>query len=197
MPTTTVTYAGDGDETDFVVPFAYILQSHVNVTVDGTEVGFSWVNDATVRISPAPADGAVVEIFRDSDINNRLVVFTPGVKLTNSLLELASRQLFFLLQELVDKVAAKTLDGSAVAVQQAAAASSQAAQAAADLAYVVANSVVGPAGPQGDAGPAGATGPAGPVGPQGPQGIQGPKGDTGPIGPQGPQGPQGPAGSCV
>lgn len=195
MPLASATTTSDGVQTLFTVPFPYLRQEHVMVEVDGEAADYTWVNDITVRLAEAAPEDAAVTVRRDSDSAHRIVEFESGTQLTNRNLELASLQLFYLLQELIDAIVAKALSPSQTALASAASAAASAAQALGDLEWVIANGVAGPAGEKGDDGPTGPKGDTGPVGPQGPQGIQGAKGDTGPIGPQGPRGPQGPAGT--
>ncbi len=57
---------GNGSVTDFQVTFPYLRQAHVGVKVNGAVVAKTWVNAGFVRVSPAPAAGITVEVFRDT-----------------------------------------------------------------------------------------------------------------------------------
>ena len=63
---TSVFATGDGSTTDRNFPFPYISRSHVKVTVDGVAVSFSFIAQNTVRISPAPATGKSIRIYRET-----------------------------------------------------------------------------------------------------------------------------------
>lgn len=57
MPFSYEEYDGDGLNRVFSVPFPYILQQHVSVTVGGTSVPFTWLNPSQVQMITAPAVG--------------------------------------------------------------------------------------------------------------------------------------------
>ena len=57
MPFSYEEYDGDGLNRVFSVPFPYILQQHVSVTVGGTSVPFTWLNPSQVQTITAPAVG--------------------------------------------------------------------------------------------------------------------------------------------
>ncbi|RWO57061.1 phage tail fiber protein [Mesorhizobium sp.] len=57
---------GNGSLTDFAVTFPYLRQAHVYAKVNGVIVSKTWVNSGMVRVSPAPAFGVSVEIYRDT-----------------------------------------------------------------------------------------------------------------------------------
>lgn len=104
-------YAGNGTQTDFTVGFSYISKAHVHVFVDGTEVtDFTWVNDTTVRVSPAPANGAVVLVKRATSPNARLVDYTSPSSLNEEDLDTDSLQAFYLGQEANDQASSTVSD---------------------------------------------------------------------------------------
>ena len=57
MPFSYEEYDGDGLNRVFSVPFPYILQQHVSVTVGGTSVPFTWLNPSQVQTITAPTVG--------------------------------------------------------------------------------------------------------------------------------------------
>ena len=66
------TYTGDGSTTDYAVVFPYLDTDHVNLTVDGVSVSFSWVNSGTVRAAVAPANATVVRVSRSTSRDARI-----------------------------------------------------------------------------------------------------------------------------
>ncbi len=100
-----VTYQGDGAETDFNITFDYISRSHVHVYLDAIETeDFSWLSDSQIRLdSPAGAD-VEVKPKRETPITARLVDFQNGSTINaDTDLDTDSNQLFFLLQEAIDR----------------------------------------------------------------------------------------------
>jgi hypothetical protein len=98
-----VTYAGNGAQTDFVLPFPYLDQAHIEVTVNGLGAAFTFVNPSTVRLAAAPGNGATVAIRRDSNRLARIVDFSDGANLTEGDLDRNSNQLMYLIQEAFDQ----------------------------------------------------------------------------------------------
>ncbi len=91
---------GDGATTNFAVPFSYLDKTHVHVYVGGVEKTFTWVNSATVQISPAPAAGTLnVEIRRQTPRNIALVDYNNGSVLFDTDLDTANLQSLFIAQE--------------------------------------------------------------------------------------------------
>lgn len=111
-----ITYPGTGAQTDFAVTFPYIDADHVGVTVDGVSTSFSWVNDYTVSVSPAPALDAVVRISRDSSRAARLREFETSEVLTEEALNEAYLQTFYMAQESFDAVSEAPSGGDMRAV---------------------------------------------------------------------------------
>ena len=97
-----VNYVADGSTTTFQIPFTYISQSHVNVTVNGVSVTPTFINDSQINLSPAPAVGFTVTIKRVTPVTP-LVDFTDGSTLFESDLDLAHKQNRFLAEESRDR----------------------------------------------------------------------------------------------
>lgn len=97
-----VTYAGTGSLTNFTFPFQYLDKNNISVTVDGNPVSFTWLNDSTVVVSPAPAVDTKVVIGRQTEKSTLLVDFNDGSVLTEKDLDTANRQVFFMTQESLD-----------------------------------------------------------------------------------------------
>ena len=95
-------FTGDGSTTTFSVPFQYLSRTHVGVTVDGSARSFSWISTNQISVSPAPANGSVVEIRRTTPRDKLLVDFVDGSVLTEGDLDTSALQSFFMAQEAFD-----------------------------------------------------------------------------------------------
>src|SRR3954451_18502819 len=109
MANSFIQYEGDGSTTNFAIPFGYIDRTHVGLKVNLVVTAFTWVSDGLVTVSPAPANGAVVEFRRVTPKDALMVDFNDGSVLTESDLDLANRQLLFIAQESID-IAGGTLE---------------------------------------------------------------------------------------
>ena len=79
MATTQNTYTGDGSTSLFSFTFPYIDEADVNVTVDGTATtAYSFANATTIQMTTAPATGAAIRIFRDTDSSVTKAAFFAG-----------------------------------------------------------------------------------------------------------------------
>ena len=97
-------YTADGSTQSFAVTFPFISRSHVTVTVNGVAATFSFVNDGQITISsPTIANTDKVIIQRASSDTVRLVDYVDGSNLTESDLDLDSKQSFFMSQEALDE----------------------------------------------------------------------------------------------
>lgn len=104
-----VQYTGNGSQETYAIPFPYLQRENVEVRVDLDVTAYTWDDDNTIRISPAPADGAVIEARRITPRENRLVDFVDGAVLNESDLDLANLQTFYIVQEAID-IAGGTLE---------------------------------------------------------------------------------------
>ncbi|CUA90941.1 Phage T7 tail fibre protein [Chelatococcus sambhunathii] len=104
-----VQYAGDGVTQTFAVPFPYLDKDHIEVRVSLDVHSFTWDDPNTVRITPAPAPDAVIEVRRHTPRDNRMVDFVDGSVLTESDLDLSNLQTFYIVQEAID-IAGGTLE---------------------------------------------------------------------------------------
>jgi hypothetical protein len=93
---------GNGTQDVYAVPFPYIFQSHVSVLVNKISAQFTWEGDQTIRIFPAPENGALVDIRRSTSPGQRLVIYQDGAVLTEAELNLENLQNFYLVQEALD-----------------------------------------------------------------------------------------------
>lgn len=145
MAYATETYTGNGVTTNFALSWAYLDQAHVSATVDGSSVAFTWLNDSTITISPAPASGTTVRISRDTSRGTRLVDFTNGENLTEYILDLAMTQALYVAQEAFDASEAVENTAALQDMVDAAEAAKAAAVAAASNANLDATSASGSA----------------------------------------------------
>lgn len=104
-----VQYTGDGSQETFAIPFPYLQRENIEVRVSLDLTPYTWDDDNTIRISPAPANGAVIEARRVTPRENRLVDFVDGSVLTETDLDLANLQTFYIVQEAID-IAGGTLE---------------------------------------------------------------------------------------
>jgi hypothetical protein len=91
---------------NFTVPFPYISRDHIFVSVNGTDVDFSWLNSTTVQLTNAPAEGDLVDIRRETERVNLLVDFQDASTITEEQLDLSAKQAFFIAQEAFDATGA-------------------------------------------------------------------------------------------
>jgi len=104
-----VQYEGNGTQQSFAIPFPYLDKSHIEVRVALDVTAYTWDDPGTIRITPAPAPGAVVEARRITPRDTRMVDFVDSSVLTESDLDLANTQTFYIVQEAID-IAGGTLE---------------------------------------------------------------------------------------
>jgi hypothetical protein len=131
MSYSTKTYSGDGVTKLFTVTFPYIDPSHVNVTVDGSVVPYTFQSPAVIEFATPPGMGAVVRLARNSNPSARLVDFQDDSMGTEALFNLNSDQLLYLTQEAIDKIMADTVVAQVQALVDAAIIAADAAGASA------------------------------------------------------------------
>lgn len=79
MAITQNTYTGNGSTTNYSITFEYLKQADVKATLDGTATtAFTFANATTLSFNSAPANGAAIRIFRDTDITTLKATFFPG-----------------------------------------------------------------------------------------------------------------------
>jgi len=97
-----VNYVADGSTNQFQIPFTYINQADVVVTVNGATPTFTFLNSTTINIAATPASGAKVIIKRVTPLN-ALVDFTDGSTLFEADLDLAHQQNRLIAEESRDR----------------------------------------------------------------------------------------------
>ena len=79
MATTENLFTGDGSTTNYSFTFEYIESSEVKADVAGvTTTDFTFANATTLSFNTAPANGAEVRIYRDTDIDTLKATFFAG-----------------------------------------------------------------------------------------------------------------------
>ena len=131
---------GTGAKTNFTLPWPYLDKTHVSVTVNGVNTSFTWVDDSTIQISPAPVNGATVVISRTTP-GDVLVNFAAGFVRTSDQ-NYAYKQPLFRSDEVQANAAYLYSTASTAALNAASSASAAAASAtaAANSATAAANS---------------------------------------------------------
>jgi hypothetical protein len=97
-------YTGDGTTTQFPVAFPYIRREHVLAAVAGSPATFTFVNSSTIQMDVAPANGAVVRVYRQTPLTAPLVDFTDGATLVAADLDTNAKQSIYTQQELDDSL---------------------------------------------------------------------------------------------
>ena len=102
--TTSVTHTGNGSTDAFAIPFSFLADSEVDVTVAGVLKTINThytISGSTVTFTSGntPANGAAVKFQRDTDISAKKVDFSDGSVLTEADLDTNSDQILFAQQE--------------------------------------------------------------------------------------------------
>jgi hypothetical protein len=100
-----VQYTGNGSTTNYVFSFPYLETSHIKVRVNGVITSFTFLNSSTVTISPAPVNGAIIDIRRETPKDSPPVDFTDGSVLLEADLDLLAKFNLYTAQESADGVA--------------------------------------------------------------------------------------------
>ena len=114
MATTEVFYNGDGTDVTFTIPFEYLEESDVKVSVGGvlktqdTDYTFSTITEITFGTAPASGTNNV-RVFRDTDIDSGVRnEFFAGSAIRAQDLNDDFLQVLFSAQELEDQFVTKT-----------------------------------------------------------------------------------------
>lgn len=131
MAISEVLYTGNGSQVLFTLPFSYLEQTDVKVTVNGTPTtAFTFAFANTIQFNVAPANGAQIRIYRQTDDTQSAATFFPGSSIRASDLNANSTQLLYIAQEVVRESSnANTTAASAVTTANAAVSTANTAQA--------------------------------------------------------------------
>ena len=141
MAVTQNTYTGNGSNTNFSITFEYLKQADVKASIDGTATtAFTLSNATTLSFNTAPANGAAIRIFRDTDISSLKATFFPGSAIKAEDLNDNFTQNNFATQETDnDVVTANTTANTAKTTADAATVTANSATATANAATATAN----------------------------------------------------------
>lgn len=104
MAITENVYTGNGSTLLFSISFPYLNQSDVKVTVNGTLVtNYSFANTTTIQFGTAPASGAVIRIYRQTDDSQIENNFFAGASIKANDLNEDFNQALYLIQEKLGK----------------------------------------------------------------------------------------------
>lgn len=90
--------------TTFYITFPYLSKDDILAYVDGVAVEYTWLTAYSIKIDPAPDVGAIIDIHRETSRDEPLVDFQDASTLTEYELDLATRQSFYIVQEMLDIV---------------------------------------------------------------------------------------------
>lgn len=98
------TFTGNGSNRLFSVNFPYISTAHIEVYVAGVlQSPLTFTNATTVQLATAPANGATVQVRRNTPKTTRLVDWQDGTALREADLDLADLQVLYITQEAFDE----------------------------------------------------------------------------------------------
>ena len=102
-PPSYVIYTGDGTQTQFSFPMQYIQPEDIQVKLNGvTTTAFTFVSSNTISITPAPAAGVQVNIFRNTPAEFVINQFQLGAPFLPNNLAANFEQILFVAQETID-----------------------------------------------------------------------------------------------
>ena len=79
MAITENTYTGDGVTVLFSFTFPYLVESDIKASLDGTPTtAYTLANATTIQFNTAPANGVVIRIYRDTNVDDLPSTFFPG-----------------------------------------------------------------------------------------------------------------------
>ena len=116
MALTQTQYTGDGSTVLYNFTFPYLAETDVKVKINGVTqptTEYTFANATTVQINTAPANGATVLIFRDTNNDNKRATFYPGSAIKAEDLNENIDQILYVAQE-VDNNAMSTIGDDAM-----------------------------------------------------------------------------------
>ena len=116
MAVTQSTFTGNGSTVLYNFTFPYLNATDVKVKINGVTQAtteYSFANATTIQMNTAPANGAAVMIFRDTDNDNKKATFYPGSSIKAEDLNDNIDQILYVAQE-VDNNAMSTIGDDAM-----------------------------------------------------------------------------------
>jgi hypothetical protein len=129
MAITQNTYTGNGSTVLFSFTFPYLETTDINVSVNGTvTTAYTLANATTIQFTTAPANGAAIRIYRQTDDVALAATFYPGSAIRSNDLNDNFTQNLYVTQEANNvSAAATTTANSALAASASATSTSNAA----------------------------------------------------------------------
>ena len=96
-------FTGDGSTTDYSFTFEYLERDEVKVLINSALLAstqYTFANATTLSFTTAPASGATIRIYRDTDVNTLKATFFPGSAVKAEDLNNNFTQSNFIVQEL-------------------------------------------------------------------------------------------------
>jgi len=85
MAVTQNTYTGDGTTVLFSFTFPYLETTDIKVSLNGTiTTAYTLANATTIQFNTAPANGAAIRIYRETDDSSLQATFYPGSAIRSS-----------------------------------------------------------------------------------------------------------------
>ena len=139
MAYASVTYPNQtGTTTSYSIPFGYIDESDIAVTVEGVSTSFTFTSTSVINISPAPTGDVVV--YRTTPIEDKVTTFVDGSAFLAAEANQQNDQFLFALQEGIDSLGSAQASAAAALASETAAALSEAAAAASESAAATSES---------------------------------------------------------
>ena len=100
MAITQNTYTGDGSTVLFSFTFPYIETTDIEVRLDGAlETNFTLANATTIQFATPPGNGVLIDIYRNTSIDEKAATFYPGSAIRSSDLNDNFDQILYTVQE--------------------------------------------------------------------------------------------------
>jgi polygalacturonase len=104
MAITSNQYTGDGTTVLFTISFPYIDRDDIKASISGTPTtAFTFANDSTIQFNAAPANGATVLLFRETDSDSLKSTFFAGSSIKALDLNNNFFQTLYAVQEVVSR----------------------------------------------------------------------------------------------
>lgn len=101
MAITQNTYTGNGSTVLYSFAFPYLETTDVKVSINGTvTTAYTFANATTIQFNTAPANGAAIRIYRETDDSALQAVFSPGSSIRASDLNDNFDQTLYVVQEI-------------------------------------------------------------------------------------------------
>jgi hypothetical protein len=100
MATTENTFTGNGSETDYNFTFEYLKESDIKASVNGVvTTAFTLPSATLLRFNTAPANTALIRIYRDTATDTPYATFVSGSSIRAQDLNNNSTQMLFSAQD--------------------------------------------------------------------------------------------------